>query len=207
MRSMLTRCLLLAAFAAGSAHAVDPCGDLERQQGLGPYDYRTASQKTRELVEHYHFTESVETLTKGASSVVLGEDISYTLRVFPNHPRALLAMAELARRQKIDPPKGSAYTVACWFDRAIRFRPDDGQVHLAYGIALLRNGERQAAIAQLQKADELLPNDANVHYNLGLAYFDLRDYDQALTHAKKAYALGFPLPGLRQMLERANQWH
>lgn len=204
MYFILPALMLIAVFTAGRAQAVSPCGSLDN--GFGPFDYRTASQFTRYRVEHYHFTEQVATLTHGQSGESIGGDIAYTLRAFPNHIRALMAMAELARRQKRDPPTGSPYTVECWFQRAEEFRPDDGQVYLAYGVALLQRGKQSAAIAQLEKALELLPNDANAEYNLGLAYFDRKEYDKALAHAKKAYALGFPLPGLREMLKREGQW-
>ena len=157
-------------------------------------------------VETFHFTENVEALTRGQSSIRLGADISFTLRAIPNHTRALYSMSELARREKREKPVGSAYTVSCWFERAIRFRPEDGQVRLVYGVALLKAGEVRPAITQLDKAGELLPNNPNVHYNLGLAYFDAKDFDKAREHAKQAYALGHPLPGLRQKLERAGQW-
>src|ERR1700682_1722293 len=41
---------------------------------------------------------------------------------------------------------------------------------------------------------------------LGLAYFDLRDYDNALDRARSAYRLGFPLPGLRNKLQEVGKW-
>ena len=180
------------------------CGVLRNAEG--PWDYRTASPKQRSLIERYHFTEPVASLTRGESAP-LGADISYTLRAFPNHPRALMAMAELARREKRDPPYKSPYTVQCWFDRAIAFRPDDAQVYTIYGIELLKSGQRIQAIERLRKAVALAPNDANAHYNLGLAYFGEKQYDNALAEAKRAYALGFPLPGLRDMLIREHRWH
>jgi tetratricopeptide (TPR) repeat protein len=204
MRSMVATCGLAAALVVTTASAATRCGELAN--AVGPYDYRNATQQKRELIERFHFTESVETLRKGQSSVSIGADISYTLRVFPNHPRALNSMAELARMQKTDRPAGSPYTIECWFERAVRFRPEDGNVRLVYGIALLKSGQREEAIDQLKKADELVPHNANVHYNLGLAYFGGHDYEKAREHAKIAYKLGFPLPGLREMLERAKQW-
>ena len=181
------------------------CGD-PFHNNYGPFDYRTATKVQRETVETYHFTQSVETLRHGQSTFRIGADIAYTLRVFPNHPRALLAMADLARRERTPEPKGAGYPVNCWFERAIQFRSDDGTVRLVYGISLARDGKPKEALEQLQKADELIPNDSNVHYNLGLVYFDLRDYGNSLKHAKIAYGLGFPLRGLRSKLESAHEW-
>jgi hypothetical protein len=33
-----------------------------------------------------------------------------------------------------------------------------------------------------------------------------KDYDLAKTHAKKAYELGFPLPGLKNQLIKVGKW-
>jgi predicted Zn-dependent protease len=180
------------------------CGDFEHH--YGPFDYRTATKKQRDLVERFHFTQDVATLTKGASTTKIAGDISYTLLAFPNHPRALMAMSDLARRQKTRKPAGSTYDVDCWFERAIRFRPDDPMVRYVLGISKLKDGVPVEAVKQLGIAEKALPNDAMVHYNLGLAYLDLDDYDKARDEAHRAYELGAQLPGLRNLLEKAGKW-
>ena len=199
--------LVILAFAAvvatDPARADSTCGSL--LNAVGPWDYRTATQERRELVERFHFKPETEAL-KGQGVIGLAADLQYTLRAFPNHPRALVTIGDLARKQKRAQPPGFIYPIECWFERAIRFQPDDGQVRLVYGVALLKDGNRDGAIEQLQKADQLLPRNANVHYNLGLAYFDTKNYAKAREHAKIAYELGFPLPGLKDKLQRASQW-
>jgi tetratricopeptide (TPR) repeat protein len=181
------------------------CGDFS--SSYGPFDYRTATQDQKDLVERVHFTREVETLVRGKTSTRPGPDLNYTLRVFPNHPRALLAMMKLGKKEKTVRPQGSNYTVECWFDRAVRFQPDDGVAHLLYGTYLAREGKNKEAVAKLEEARTLLGDgDGNAHYNLGLAYTDLKQYDKALEHAHKAYALGFNLPGLRGKLQRAGKW-
>lgn len=194
---------MLAAFGA-SAQAQQLCGSLEN--GYGPYDYRTAGKDKLELVEGAHFLPFVEQLVRGNTSSGPGGDIDYTLRAFPNHHRALLSMMNLARRDKSDRPGGVRYSVACWLDRAERFRPDDGMVKVLSGIYLLRQGKNQEAVAKMEEARALGLDDANFHYNLGLAYFEVSDFDKALASAHRAYALGFQLPGLRDMLKRAGRW-
>ncbi|MBK8689378.1 MAG: hypothetical protein IPN24_13395 [Betaproteobacteria bacterium] len=172
----------------------------------GPFDYRTATKPQRDIVERHHFTADVATLKRGASTIVIGADISYTLQVFPNHPRALMAMADLARREKTSRPKGSAWDIDCWFTRAMTFRPDDVDVQMIRGINLLKDGKTREAIDQFELLETAKPNNANLQYNLGLAYFAIGDYDRALSSAKMAYALGFPLPGLRNMLQKSGNW-
>jgi tetratricopeptide (TPR) repeat protein len=148
----------------------------------------------------------VEALRRGTTSNRAARDIDYTLRAFPNNPRALFAMMRLAEREKTEKPVGSRYTVSCWFDRALRFAPDDGAVRVVLGIYLSKNGKKDEAIKQLEIAQKLVGDDPNLHYNLGLTYFDLKEYDKSLEHAHAAYRLGFPLPGLREKLQKAGKW-
>ncbi len=187
---------------AGVANAYEPCGPLKT--GYGPYDYRTQKKKL-ELVEQFHFTSDVETLRHGNTGP-LGGDLDYTLRASPNHSRALMAMVNLGFMMHTNRPKGTRYTIPCYFDRAIRFAPDDDEVYLIYGIYLARSGKKQDALTALHKAESLQKDDANIQYNLGLVYFSLKDYPNALLHAQRAYGLGFALPGLKKELQDVGQW-
>ncbi|WP_341647570.1 tetratricopeptide repeat protein [Thauera humireducens] len=179
------------------------CGSL--QNGYGPYDYRTDKHRL-EIVERYHFTAEVEALQKGKSSSAIGSDIAYTLRAFPNHHRALLAMTKLARKERTATPRGAGHSMDCWFDRAERFRSDDPMVKVIHGMYLHQTGKSAEAVAKLEAARQLDSQDANLDYNLGLAYFDVGHYEKALQSAHRAYAAGFPLPGLREKLKRAGKW-
>ncbi len=180
------------------------CGDLTN--AFGPFDYRSASDDERRLVNGAHFTQQVETLQSGKTSNIPGPDIDYTLRAFPNHPRALLAMMNLSFKEKAKTPRGAHWPVECYFDRAERFRNDDANVKLLFGIYLLKLGRDEEAIAKLDAAEKLSSDDSNLYYNLGLAYFDLKQYERALHYAHEAYALKFPLPGLRDKLKRVGAW-
>jgi tetratricopeptide (TPR) repeat protein len=194
------------AFAAVAIFTGDLAACPDLHVDFRPLDYRKASKSERALVENFHFTPQVETLTAGQSTFEIGADIAYTLRAFPNHSRALYSMAELARREGRSKPNKAMLSAECWFNRAIKFAPDDGDVRIIYGIELLKDGKRGPAIEQLQRAIELKPDNGNAHYNIGLAYFDAGNYEAALEHAKKAESLGFSLPGLRQKLQKAGKW-
>ena len=182
------------------------CGNPFRNH-YGPYDYRVTTPAQRAIVENVHFTPRVETLRGGNTSAGPGGDLEYTLNVYPNHHRALMAMMKFAIREKTNRPGGVKITVDCRFDRAERFRSDDAMVKVIHGIYLLRTGKESEAIEKLEQARQLDPRNTNVHYNLGLAYFDLKRFDEALASARIAYAGGFPLPGLREKLKRAGRWH
>ncbi|WP_265941700.1 tetratricopeptide repeat protein [Dechloromonas sp. A34] len=84
--------------------------------------------------------------------------------------------------------------------------PTDMQVKVLYGYWLAKKGERTLALEQLDQVTEEHQESVNMTYNLGLGYFEVGAFDKALTAAHRAYGRGFPLPGLRNRLERAGKW-
>lgn len=196
-------CLYMAVAVAVSGDAFR-CGALDN--AYGPFDYRVASQDKKQLVEGAHFTREVEQLIRGKNSNGPAGDLDYTLRVFPNHPRALKSMMEHSFRTKLEQPYGATWPVWCYFDRAIRFQPEDGQVKMLYAMYLKRKGRLEESANQLERAQEYLGDNANLLYNMGLIYLDLGDFEKSLEYAHKAYSMGFPLEGLRNRLKRAGKW-
>ncbi len=196
--------LIYLPFAAIGQTNYQVCGGLEN--GYGPFDYRSTETAKIEIVEKFHFTPKVESLKGGSTASTPGGDLAYTLRAFPNHPRALMATVRFSKKTKKDPPPEMVYSVSCWFDRAERFRPDDATVQLLYGLHLIRSGKSKDGIPKLESALKLSGDDPNILYNIGLAYFELKQFDKSLEYAKQAYSLGFPLPGLKNMLQKAGKW-
>jgi tetratricopeptide (TPR) repeat protein len=188
--------------SAHAAQGLDQCGDLHTH--YGPFDYWVDKNKLG-IVESYHFTPEVESLRAGKSGFV-GGDIDYTLVAFPNHPRALMAMIRLGDKERTDRVRGARYPVVCYLDRAVRFRPDDATVRMIYGTYLAKRKKSAEALEQLTAAEQSAGDDANLHYNLGLVYFDLGQFDNALKHAHAAYRMGFSLPGLKAKLVKAGKW-
>ena len=66
--------------------------------------------------------------------------------------------------------------------------------------------EVERAIALWERALELDPSSAEIHYSLGLSYFDMKDFNKSEEHARVAYALQYPLPGLKKKLESVGHW-
>ncbi|MBV7534781.1 tetratricopeptide repeat protein [Duganella sp. sic0402] len=196
-------CIAALALACAVAQA-DECPAYVKHDPGG--DYTNADDRQGlAVVENFHFTPNVERLLRGASGA-LGADISYTLEHFPNHHRALSAISRLALRDKNRKPPGARYTVECFFDRALRYRPDDARVRSLYGSYLLAIGQAEAALEQLEQAARLEPDNPTAHYNLGLLYVKKKNFDQARASARKAYDMGFPLPGLKNKLSAAGEW-
>ena len=94
-----------------------------------------------------------------------------------------------------------------YLDRARALHPTETA---AYAVAALiyRDG------GKLEKAKEILiqGNEAvegkssELHYILGLILLELKEFETAREHAKQAYELGYPLPGLKKKLKAAGYW-
>lgn len=190
----------------GDIAALGGCGSLEN--AYGPFDYNDPVHKRENLpiVERFHFTPRVESLTRGESGELV-LDLNYTLRAFPNHARALWAMARYQLTMSRPwSPADHFFPIECYFDRAVRWRPNDANVWLVHGMYLAKKGDLKAAVEKYETALKMDPSSAEANYNAGLAYFELKNYVRARELAEKAYALGYPLPGLRNKLAGVGEW-
>ena len=197
---LLTLCVSVGALAQDVCQGMSPLptgGDF----GL---DYRLQTPENQEflkLVEDYHFTPQVEQLISGATGSILG-DLAYVLRRYPNHHRALYALIRFHRTnpEEFDRPP------ECTLGRAVAMFPRDARVRILLGIYFHYNDRLQEALEQYQVALGLFERSAELHYNVGLLYVDLENYPKAREHARRAYELGYRLPGLRRKLEAVDHW-
>ncbi len=192
--------LLAALGATGPAHAL--CGGpLDANNFNRPIDVNNpADHRQVQLVVKYHFTPEVAALIRGSTSALPG-DIHYTLRHIPNHYGALDSMA---RYQLQNPVESHRYlTVDCYFERAFAFRPKDGRLYMLYGTYLHRAKRYDQAATAYARAEELGLDSPELYYNRGLLEFQRDNLDEAAAYAAKAYAGGYPLPALRNKLDKA----
>ncbi len=200
--------LLLFLFSCGlHAQVVPGCGSLENH--YGPFDY-TNPQDVREhlnIVERFHFNDNVKQLKGGAvhGNSLLG-DINYILRAFPNHHVALYTIIRY-RMQHPRQPGEEFLSAECYLKRAVAFKRSDGVVWMIYGIYHHKKGEFQKALEKYQQAEKLLGENSELEYNMGLLYFEMKQYDKSLVYARKAYAHGNPFPALREKLKSVGKWH
>ena len=196
---------LLWAIVCSAAHANSDqlCGPLAN--GYGPYDYRVDGGPKLKIVEDFHFTARVEMLVGGLSSTI-GGDINYTLRAFPNHHRALVAMMNLGVKLKSEQPPGAQHSVECYFRRALAFKADDYIARLIFVTYLANNNRKAEAMQHLEYVVASAADEGAAQYNAGLLYVDLGEYGRALTQAYRAQALGFPGTAIRERLEVAGKW-
>lgn len=204
--TVLARLVLLGGAASALPALADTtkiCGSLE--WNYGPYDYRSSTAHQRKLVESAHFTPEAEGLRE-APTGSLGADFKYTLSVFPNHPRALLAMERLVAKEKRNPANGAKYTIECFYERALRFRPDDHIPRLFYVNFLIRRNKLDEARTHLDFVAETTKEEPLAQFNTGMLYLDMKEYDKALVQAHRVIAMGFTRPELRDRLVAAGRW-
>jgi len=159
------------------------------------------------LVESAHFTKSVRRLEKGATGYQ-PTDLLFVLGSIPNHPAALDAYARYEylynsshsfRSNKSN--KKPKYDAECFFKRAAMVFPSEASTYLTWGLYYFRKGKYQQALEKFLNADKLAPNSSETLYNIGLTYVYLEDLDNSKKFATKAYALGYPLDGLKNKIK------
>lgn len=214
--------LLLAASHLGAAAAADNAPAEAASQSLsaamntlrvqcgepdyapyGHFDYRDPTQaKLIQTANRHHFDQNIQTLTRGQTSDRILPDLDYILRMLPNHYGALQTVSKYFLRGG---RQDEFLSAECYFHQALAFVPDDATVQVLYATHLSKSGQQDSARVFLEAA--LAASDAaEIHYNAGLLFADMKDYESALRHAHRAYALGYPLPGLRRKLERLGKW-
>ena len=189
--------------AHAQSQAPVACGSLEN--AFGPFDFRKVKGESLHLVEIGHFTPLIEGLVRGKTGP-LGADIDYTLRAFPNHHRALVAMQRLTERLKRPQAPGANFEVECYFMRAVRFVPDDSVARLLYASFLGKQNRRDEAKQQLAQVETLAGENVLTHYNLGLVALEVGDHERALRQAWRAQEMGFTRPELREQLRAQGRW-
>ncbi|MEH6813786.1 MAG: hypothetical protein V7677_14725 [Motiliproteus sp.] len=195
--------------------------DLSLRNGFGPWDYYSplSSAPTGanpsgaiKRVTNVHLTPNMLAMKSGNTSHSISPDLSYTLRAIPNHPQALdlasriayakLHYGSLPKWQRENPP----LTVECYLQRALKVNPSAPLTYMIYGIHNHRMGNYEDALKNYLDASALGFDSAELKYNMGLTYFELKQYQQAYDSAKVAYANGYPFPGLRNKLMANGTW-
>lgn len=173
-----------------------------------PSDYRdrdsTAAMRwSIQDIYRNHLYPAVERMRHGEYSEPVMADLNFLLRHWPNHLPALEALIQYAAGG------GKPYGFEapyCYFLRASEFAPQDIGVALLEGYYFWQKGDTERAIEAYKAALRIDPNSLDAHYNLGLLYFRAGDYGKAVANARLAYAGGYPLPGLKSMLQRSGHW-
>lgn len=196
---------------------------------FGPFDFY-ATQKNGAypytVVERHHLGPKTELMLRQGDYCGYWSDLDYTLRAFPNHPKALRMMAEFLKTHvscniggttsaspsvlelaaQMESGGWQGRTMEYYFDTAIKYRPQYTETRILYARALSDSGNRDQAVRVLEDALRLDPQSGSAHYELGMIQFAKGDKQSALEHARKAYQLGKPPTTLRDQLVAAGIW-
>ena len=189
-------------------------------QGFGPYDYFDINDESDAKyvegryweIDKIHTDQAVPILSKRGRITqgdlqYAGNQLDYTLRAIPNDPKALKLMVDYDRMRRSNPTLVSPIPLPeCYFQRALEFRADQEHISLIFGVYLHQIKQYTTAIAQFKRAIALNDKATEAYYNLALSLIASGDIKGAVPYAKKAYELGFPLPGLREKLRRKGVW-
>lgn len=190
---------------AQSQEAANACGPVGRGSvSEGPYDYRARNQRIA-VIESNHFAPQVQALVRGQTSTI-GGDLSFVLNFVPNHHKALLLLITYGEKLQWTHPPLLRYPYECYYERAIRWRPDDPMVRMIYAMYLNKRSRPNDALQQLRIAAALAGDNGFTQYNIGLIYLEMKQYDPALIQAHKAQALGFDGIALRDGLKASGKW-
>lgn len=92
------------------------------------------------------------------------------------------------------------------WNKGIEAKPASRESYLAMAEVLLQEKKAKDALDLLLRYEKAKENDApDAEAFLSHTYIELGDFDKARVHADKAYLLGYPLPGLRNKLERLSK--
>jgi tetratricopeptide (TPR) repeat protein len=168
-----------------------------------PADYylaRANKSGPLQIAEQLHLQKAERHLAAREYESAYGES-KFTLGQFPNHPQALLVVIDVCSKWK-----SPRCTVDDLLQKAKEINPKAADTYVIGGIYLHRVHRYQDAIQSFNEAIKLDPSSVNAHYNLGLSYFETKQYARANDEAQQAYALGAPLSGLRMKLQGVKQW-
>lgn len=127
------------------------------------------------------------------------DESNYTLRsVKPSSPLFTSIHANLAR---VEQALGNIEGAEEYYNRAMQALPLDPLPYI--GLAILQRDTKRLSLARETLEKGLAATEGKsleIHYNLGLICFELKDNDCAQQHAQVAYDGGYPLPGLKRKL-------
>ncbi len=106
------------------------------------------------------------------------------LKIDPNFGAAYLGLARARLMNDSNPDN-----VEDLFDEAIARDPNFGEIYLERARYYLNNNDPEAAIVDLDNANELMPESPEVYMTYANAYLALDDKKNALEAAEKAYSL------------------
>jgi len=92
-------------------------------------------------------------------------------------------------------------------EKGIKVQPTRPEAYIQLALIQRKHHKLKEALATLESADAATRGgSADVQYDLGLINLEIGDIDAAVQNARRAYGLGYPLPGLKWKLQKMKRW-
>lgn len=125
-------------------------------------------------------------------------------RTAPSHPFFVKMAMILAR---VEYNRGNRARAIAELGKLVELAPEIAETYSVLGAYLFREKRFDEARNILESGIEAVEKPtAEMHYFLGLVLLRKKEYSEARVHAKEAYSLGYPLPGLRNRLRSVGYW-
>lgn len=131
-----------------------------------------------------HTDMVLERLRQGNNPLAM-EEAKFTLRYWPNHPRALILMEVIARITR------APFLPIPYYEKAVRQYPHYAITHAQYGHYLVEIERVDEGVMQLQQAVEIDPMLGAAHAWLAEAYLKAGKRKLARKSAEQARELGY----------------
>ena len=135
-------------------------------------------------VEIHHNKLAYEHIRNGRYDYALNE-LKYTLRMFPNHPRALQLLTVVASVTK------SKTLAVSYFEQAVTLYPQYALTQAQYGHYLATTGDLENGIQKLRHAVEMDSKLTAGYVWLARAYEEKGDFESAREAGARAKELGY----------------
>lgn len=167
--------------------------------------FRVLVERAPDLAEGRH-NLAVAYARQGLQDLA-SEQFKEALRLHPDFHAARLDLAALLLDMGRFPEAIELLTagLAASVARTGEILPDE-LIELCFrlGLAYRLTGQQPQAMQALQAVVRANPTHAGAHVNLSYLYYQLQDFDPAWRHARRAEALGVPVPDLLAALRRVS---
>lgn len=128
------------------------------------------------------------------------EIMSQYVRLDLADPMLIEVTASIAR---LHTERGDFEVALEFLEKAIDAQPNAPAPYAHAAVVYRKAGDIEKGLNVLRQGDVATNGtSAELNYFLGLFYVETNDLDSAVTYARRAYELGYPLPGLATKLRR-----
>jgi tetratricopeptide (TPR) repeat protein len=133
-------------------------------------------------------------------------DLNYVAERIP-HSSPVIAKVNFSLAEAYN-GLGDRTTALDLLKESVETNPENPASHIALGLFLRANKDLPGARNAFEHGIEAVGEDASaeLNYDLALVLLELKENERAAKFARKAYELGYPLPGLRNKLIRMGLW-